>query len=147
MCTQILELRIGGVADKSTIVDEAVKYIKVLQESLEELEKKKQERLRCVSLPGPQTVAFEKTWVSPNLVLNTFGQEAHFCIYTAHKPGLMNTIASVLHKHNIEVLTATISSNPCGNGNTSMIQVHGKQADSVEESYKQAAEEIMLWIA
>ncbi|TKY59071.1 Transcription factor bHLH95 [Spatholobus suberectus] len=134
-------------ADKSTIVNEAVNYIKDLQQTREKLEKQKQERLQCVSVPVQQQVAFDKTWASPNMVLNICGEEAHFCMYSAHKPGLMTTIASVLEKHKIEVISASMSCNDNGNGNTCMIQVHGKQdANSVEETYKQAAEEILLGI-
>ncbi|KAL3032720.1 hypothetical protein AAZX31_02G097900 [Glycine max] len=167
-------------ADKSTVVDEAVAYIKNLEKTLEKLEKQKQERVQCVSTFGCEPsmfvtgqgssnnnisnaiigttsnalsfpVAFDKTWASSNLVLNIFGDEAQFSICTAHKPGLMTTIGFVLEKYKIEVITANISC--IGYGNACMIQAHGKRvshqfldANSVEEIYKQAAGEIMLWI-
>ncbi|TKY59070.1 Transcription factor bHLH95 [Spatholobus suberectus] len=170
-------------ADKSTVVDEAVNYIKNLQQTLEKLEKQKQERLQYVStfgcessmfvtyqgssnnfsnammgtsnellVPVQQPVAFDKTWASSNMVLNICGDEAQFTICAAHKPGLMTTIAFVLGKYKIEVVSAIISS--IGNGNACMIQAHGKRASHqfldanlVEEIYKQVAGEIMLWIA
>ncbi|RDX57598.1 Transcription factor bHLH95, partial [Mucuna pruriens] len=159
-------------ADKSTIVDEAVIYIKNLQQTLEKLEKQKQEKLQHVSsilgcdsssnaimgtgtsnalsVPGPQPAAFDKTWAAPNMVLNIFGDEAQFSICAAHKPGLMTTIAFVLEKYKIEIISATVSSN----GNASIVQAHGKRAshqfldaNSLDEIYKQAAGEIMLWVA
>ncbi|XP_020236627.1 transcription factor bHLH95 [Cajanus cajan] len=150
-------------ADKSTIVDEAVNYIKDLEQTREKLEKQKQEKSQSASalkqimatsssnalpVPEKQQVAFDRTWAASNMVMNISGDEAQISICTAHKPGLMTHIASVLENHNIDVISATISAN--GNGKTSMIQVHGKQAsgaNSVEETYKQVAEEIMPWIA
>ncbi|WVZ24666.1 hypothetical protein V8G54_003210 [Vigna mungo] len=146
-------------ADKATIVKEAVDYIKVLQETLEKLERKKEERAQHVlqQIMGTSCSAgsvsqkqkgFDKTWAASNMVLNIRGNEAQFSICSVHKPGLMTMIASVLEKHNIELISATISAN--GNGSTCMIQVHGKQAsdaNSMEETYRKAAEEIMPWIS
>ncbi|KAK7400777.1 hypothetical protein VNO78_12084 [Psophocarpus tetragonolobus] len=179
---------VSSKADKSTVVDEAVSYIKNLQETLEKLEKQKQERVQCVStfaresspmfgigngspnsfsnaivgtypnaLSFPmqqqlQPVVFEKTWATSNLVLNICGDEAQYSICAAHKPGLMATVAFVLEKYKIEVITANITC--IGNGNACMIQVHGKRdsnqlldTNSLDEIYKQAAGEIMLWVA
>ncbi|XP_026658057.2 transcription factor bHLH95 [Phoenix dactylifera] len=42
-------------ADKSTIVDEAVKYIKKLQQNVQTLEKQKEERIRGVTLEEPSS--------------------------------------------------------------------------------------------
>ncbi|KAK2380610.1 transcription factor bHLH95 [Trifolium repens] len=187
-------------ADKSTIVDEAVKQIKNLQQILQNLEKKKQEKLKSVSpfgtesssvinntqwhpyesreailtdqgsssynnnlatsaivtsnalsisAPPPQLVAFQ-TWSSQNVVLNICGEEAQFCICATKKPGLLTTIAFVFEKHRIDIVSANISCN--GNGNFYMIMAHAKQgsyqdANSLEETYKQAASEIMMWIS
>ncbi|XP_014506252.1 transcription factor bHLH95 [Vigna radiata var. radiata] len=142
-------------ADKATIVNEAVDYIKVLQETLEKLERKKEERAKHIlkqimgtSSESEKQKGFDKTWAASNMVLNIRGNEAQFSICSVHKPGLMTMIASVLEKHNIELISATISAN--GNGSTCMIQVHGKQAweaNSMEETYRKAAEEIMPWIS
>ncbi|KOM52058.1 hypothetical protein LR48_Vigan09g071700 [Vigna angularis] len=120
-------------ADKATVVNEAVDYIKVLQETLEKLERKKEERAQHVlkQIMGRSSGAgsvsekqkgFDKTWAASNMVLNIRGNEAQFSICSVHKPGLMTNIASVLEKHNIELISATISAN--GNGSTCMIQVH-----------------------
>ncbi|KAK7400778.1 hypothetical protein VNO78_12085 [Psophocarpus tetragonolobus] len=148
--------------DKATIVDEAVTQIKVLEETLEKLEKQKQERSQyalkeIMGTPsaafvttGKLKVGFDKTWAASNMVLNIRGDEAQFSICSAHNPELMTTIASVLEKHSIELITASISCYDAGNGYTSMIQVHAKQAsdsNSAEETYRKAAEEIMPWIA
>ncbi|ESW25580.1 hypothetical protein PHAVU_003G048000 [Phaseolus vulgaris] len=166
-------------ADKSTVVDEAVSYIKSLERTVEKLEKQKEERLQCGStfmtaqglssnynfsnaivgtssnallFPAQRPVAFHKTWASSNIVLNVFGDEAQFGICAAHKPGLMSSVALVLDKYNIELLSAHVSC--IGNGNAIMIQAHGKRAshqmlhaNSVEEIYRLAAGEILLWIA
>ncbi|XP_004505238.1 transcription factor bHLH95 [Cicer arietinum] len=185
-------------ADKSTIVDAAVKHIKNLQQTLEKLEKEKEKRLKSVSSFGsessiinshwhpyesreaiiadqgssnynfpsnaivtsnpsnafstpPPQVAFQ-TWSSQNVVLNICGGEAQFCICATKKPGLMTTIAFVLEKHRIDVISANIVCN--GNGNFYMILAHAKQAshqlqdaNSMEETYKQAAGEIMILIS
>lgn len=155
-------------ADKSTIVDAAVKHIKNLQQTLEKLEKEKEKRLKSVSSFGsessiinshwhpyesreaiiadqgssnynfpsnaivtsnpsnafstpPPQVAFQ-TWSSQNVVLNICGGEAQFCICATKKPGLMTTIAFVLEKHRIDVISANIVCN--GNGNFYMILAH-----------------------
>ncbi|KAJ1399084.1 Myc-type, basic helix-loop-helix [Sesbania bispinosa] len=188
-------------ADKSTVVDEAVSYIQHLEQTLEKLEKQKQERLQYVSTnatfgcdssvihsqsqwhpydpslitAGDQgsssnnnylsnitavngtsnnnglqpAVAFQ-TWTSPNVVLNIYGDEAQFCICATKKPGILTTIAYVLEKYNIEILSANILSN---NGNAYMIQAHAKRASTqfqeaklVEQMYRLAAGEITLWI-
>ncbi|KAG1369830.1 transcription factor bHLH95 [Cocos nucifera] len=42
-------------ADKSTIVDEAVKYIKKLEQNVQKLEKQKEERIRGVTLEEPSS--------------------------------------------------------------------------------------------
>lgn len=110
-------------------MNEAVDYIKVLQETLEKLERKKEERAKHIlkQIMGTSSVSekqkgFDKTWAASNMVLNIRGNEAQFSICSVHKPGLMTMIASVLEKHNIELISATISAN--GNGSTCMIQVH-----------------------
>lgn len=146
-------------ADKSTIVDEAVSYIQKLQQSLEKLEKQKQDRLQCVSPlacessvtssqwqpydskdsfiadhqgfsnsnlsnvvePSKAPLAFQ-TWTSANLVLNICGDVAQFCICSTKKPGLMTTIAFVLEKHRIDVISASISRKH--DGKIYMIQAH-----------------------
>ncbi|RHN62177.1 putative transcription factor bHLH family [Medicago truncatula] len=157
-------------ADKSTIVDAAMKHIKNLEEIKEKLEKKKQEMLKSVSPLGsessvinsqwhpyesreafladqgsssynnnlsnaivtsnpsnafsispPQQVGFQ-TWSSQNVVLNICGGEAQFCICSTKKPGLLTTIALVLEKHKIDVISANIMCN--ANGNFYMIMAH-----------------------
>jgi hypothetical protein len=73
------------------------------------------------SLPPPQHVGF-KTWSSQNVVLNICGGEAQFCICATKKPGLLTTIALVLEKHKIDVISANIMCN--ANGNFYMIMAH-----------------------
>ncbi|CAK8578195.1 unnamed protein product [Lathyrus sativus] len=182
--------------DKSTIVDAAVKEIKNLQQILENLEKKKQEKLKsmfpsvsdsssvtnsplnsyesrkhiivdqgpsnnnnkfpisaietsnALSLyaPPPQQVAFQ-TWSSKNVMLNICGGEAQFCICSSKKSGLLTIISFVLEKHMIDVVSINITRN----GNVYMILIHASHGSynkiSMEETYKQTAGEISIWIS
>ncbi|XP_057964658.1 transcription factor bHLH95-like [Malania oleifera] len=187
-------------ADKSTIVDEATKYIKTLQQTLEKLQKKQQERrqgersivncrepskieirkkvlsinsresfmadhvssanlsiteknssnLLSVS-PSPSPVMFQ-TWTSSNVILNICGGDAHISVCSPKKHGLLTTICFVLEKYNIEVVSAHISSD--NHRSMYMIQAHASGASDkflekfiVEEIYKKAVGEIMLWIS
>ncbi|XP_041015347.1 LOW QUALITY PROTEIN: transcription factor bHLH95-like [Juglans microcarpa x Juglans regia] len=189
-------------ADKSTIVDEAVSYIKTLHHTLQKLQQQKLERLQggaastfgfespimisqrlsndsreafladqgssnnlgavtannsssnplSASLRYP--VNFE-TWTSSNVVLNICGEEAQISVCSSTKPGLLTTICYVLEKHRIEVVSAHINSD----SNRSMYNIHARVSGAsnhqfqepvafpVEEIYKQAAGEIMLWVS
>lgn len=195
-------------ADKSTIVDEAVSYIKRLQHSLQTLQKRKQEKLtgsiatlmtdhfetsmvtpevqkampehyskealladhqaqssdnnligisdmanrfpQCL----PATNCFQfRTWFSPNVVINMNGNDAHFSICSVKKPGLLSTLSYILQKHNLEVVSAQVSSTQyhC----MYMIHAHATytvsddqflETLSVEETFKLAAGEMNLWL-
>ncbi|KAL7118988.1 hypothetical protein ACP275_02G035400 [Erythranthe tilingii] len=191
-------------ADKSTIVDEAVNYIKKLQETLEKLQKQKLDKLHntnnhviarinydppslitqqnfgiihqsreaflaemgstsstsAVTLAsppinqifsGPELSAIFKTWTSANVVLNVCWKDAHFSVCGSKKPGLFTAICFVMEKHKLDVVSAQVSSDR----NRCMYMIHARanggsdqfqQAFSVEEVYKQAAAEIMLWV-
>ncbi|MCD7449915.1 hypothetical protein HAX54_002219 [Datura stramonium] len=170
-------------ADKSTILDEAVSYIKTLQNTLQNLEEQKKERLQAgMKLPSvgrEQFLADQgsagnsaaitptftpllmnnipatsfQTWSSPNMVLNICGEEAHISICCPKKPALFSTICYVLEKHNIEIVSSQLSSDQYKN--MFMIQAHARggsslvqssEAFSVEEIYKQAASEIMIFM-
>ncbi|CAK9174797.1 unnamed protein product [Ilex paraguariensis] len=179
-------------ADKSTIVDEAVNYIKILQHRLQKLQKQKLERLQGVtslnydpSIITPQKIATDsreafladqgsssnlfitarnssnsrliprfptifQTWTSPNVILNVCGEDAHISVCSPKKPGLLSTICYVLDKHKLEVVSAHVSSDQTRS--MFMIQAHASEAPDqipeafpVEEIFKQAAGEIMLW--
>ncbi|KAL0365382.1 UNVERIFIED_CONTAM: Transcription factor [Sesamum angustifolium] len=182
-------------ADKSTIVDEAVNYIKKLQETLQALEKEKIDRLNglitnnpiiydpsiitqqrlaiqsreaflaeqgSVALAnpnpnpdpmfsGPEFLSIFKTWTSPNVILNVCGRDAHINVCSMKKPGLLTAICFVMEKHKLELVSAHVSSDR----NRSMYMIHARgnggseqlsQAFPVEDIYKQAAAEIMLWV-
>ncbi|KAK1311194.1 hypothetical protein QJS10_CPA08g00638 [Acorus calamus] len=204
-------------ADKSTIVDEAVNYIRTLQHTLQKLQKQKLEKLRLVGggggggsssiattidcdqppppptthLPQPTSVdsreAFMadhgataasnnnnnwtistnsptavsvpsrlsqcfQTWSSPNVVLNVSGDDAHISICCARKPGLLTMVCYVLEKHNLEVVSANVSSEFF----RAMYMIHAHangvsdqfpEALAVEEVYKLAVGEILLWLS
>ncbi|KAL3621146.1 hypothetical protein CASFOL_036058 [Castilleja foliolosa] len=171
-------------ADKSTIVDEAVSYIKKMEQTLKTLEKKKLERLHgkasiipsmeafraeqgSASDPNPYflgsssnnnninnyelTPAIFKTWTSPNVILNVCGRDAQISICSMKKPGLLTKIVFVIDKYSLDVLSAHISSDRY----RCMLMIHAQanggsdqfqHALQVEEMYKQAAAEIMLWV-
>lgn len=187
-------------ADKSSIVDEAVRYIKTLEKSLQTLENQKREKFGSSTPsneksilttsepplppapdssretfladqvmnfspnipraafpdPFPPAACFQ-TWFSPNIVLNTCGNEAQISVCTPRRPGLLTTIVYILQKHNLEVLSAHVSSNQFRTmymihaqavGGIGSDQVSGGHAHalSVEEAFKLAAGEMNLWL-
>ncbi|XP_054786863.1 transcription factor bHLH95-like [Prosopis cineraria] len=170
-------------ADRIKVVDETLNYITTLEQTLENLEKKKMERslrssvssnaghpsgtsrdafmseqVASSSSPTPSAsphgynkpVGFQ-TWTSPNLVVNICGKEAQFSVTSSKNWCPFSTICCVLEKYKIEVLSAHIS---CDNGRRFYMfqaQVSGDSdqvpgALSAEETFKQAAEEIILRI-
>ncbi|PIA56532.1 hypothetical protein AQUCO_00700701v1 [Aquilegia coerulea] len=183
-------------ADKSTIVDEAVSYIKTLQNTLKNLQKQKLERLRRAGTIGfeptvvaPNMLTYNSssreayladqvssmnlgmtassgnslpvvpsfpicfgTWSSPNVVLSVFGEDAHISVCVPKKLGFFTTIAYVLEKHRIDVVTAQLSSNNFRNvymihAHASGVSEHFRQVLPVEEIFKLAVGEIMFWMS
>ncbi|CAN1192266.1 Transcription factor bHLH95 [Linum perenne] len=147
-------------ADKSSIVDEAITYIKTLQQTLQTLEKQKLKKLQGLSLldsehsavsvmttthlasasaeptreaflaaQGPSklstlttmmntssispvlpaatvatpTACVFQTWFSPNVVLNMCGDDAHICVCSRKKKGLLTTILQQLRKRLVKL--------------------------------------------
>ncbi|KAL0412556.1 UNVERIFIED_CONTAM: Transcription factor [Sesamum radiatum] len=187
-------------ADKSTIVDEAVLYIKKLELTLSELERQKAQFLKGKSSANPtacdlpiitqQNLAIQsreaflaeqgstpvavanpsstlnplfpagpelpaatfRTWTSPNVILNVCGRDAHISISGPKKPGLFTPIFFVLEKYKLEVVSAQVSS--ARDRRMCMIQARANGGAEqfpetlclVEEVFKQAAVEIMLWV-
>ncbi|KMT01625.1 hypothetical protein BVRB_9g216190 [Beta vulgaris subsp. vulgaris] len=94
-----------------------------------------------------------QTWTSSNVVLNICGNDAQFAVYASKRPGLFTTICCVLEKYKLEVLSAHISSDV--DRSVYMIQAHlangakdqFPETITVEEIYKQAAGEILLWVS
>ncbi|KAL1564475.1 transcription factor bHLH95-like [Salvia divinorum] len=154
-------------ADKSTIVDEAVKYIKKLEHTLQELEKRKLLSLKDSSLiqwreafigelqgpnpvfAGPEYPPIFNTWTSPNVILNVCGRDAQISVCSVRNPGLLAAVCFMLEKNNLEVLSAHISSDRA----TCIYMIHARvyggsdQAFPTEEIFKQAAAEIMTWLS
>ncbi|XP_074277122.1 transcription factor bHLH95-like [Silene latifolia] len=187
-------------ADKTSIVDEAIHYIKTLESTLQRLQKQKLDKFR-VGLGGPsKSLAHEptigatsrlamlstreafmadqvstmvgkpnttslstsasyhlpvviQTWTSSNVVLNICGNEAQFTVYASKKLGMFTTLCCILEKHKLEVVTANIFSH--ADRSVYMIQARvanggGDQFSglmNVEEMYKQAAGEMMMWVS
>ncbi|XP_062105200.1 transcription factor bHLH95 [Humulus lupulus] len=98
-----------------------------------------------------------QTWTSSNVVLNICGEEAHISVCSPKKPGLFTSICYVLEKHKISIISAQLSSD----SNRIMYMIHAHQASStgvgsdqfveafssVEEVFKQAVGELMLWVS
>ncbi|XAR72909.1 hypothetical protein NMG60_11019709 [Bertholletia excelsa] len=122
--------------DKSGVIDEAVSYIKRMEQTLHKLQIKKLEMRRGVNyqpslkasreaLVADQVVssmafagagggsrlspAFQ-TWTSNNLVLSVCGDQAQINICSRKKQGLLSAIFYVMEKHKIFVVSAVVSS-------------------------------------
>ncbi|KAI3702423.1 hypothetical protein L6452_28161 [Arctium lappa] len=91
-----------------------------------------------------------QTWTSSNLTLNVCGRDAHISICSSRKPHLLTAICLVLEKHNLEIVSAQISSDQYKT--MFMIHVRVNVGDELmmifpyNEIYKLAALEIMLWV-
>ncbi|CAL1395957.1 unnamed protein product [Linum trigynum] len=202
---QSLLPQLPSKVDKSSIIDEAISYIKTLHQTLQSLEKQKLEKLqgftnldgeqsavsvittsRAATPPhlpstaadhhsctreaflasqgpsksflssittttlSPITLGFE-TWFSPNVVLNMCGEDAQICVCSIKKQGLLVNILHILEKHNLDVVSAHISSDHhrC----TYMIHAHASarcrqfpESLSLEDTFKLAAGEMNLWL-
>ncbi|KAI3716037.1 hypothetical protein L6452_23080 [Arctium lappa] len=125
--------------DKATIVKEAMNSIKSLEQTLQNLQKQKLERLQghvsnntstAVPLVPSQNPVIDnndhepllvdqqhlgssnifETWTSPNVTVSMCGTDAHISICSLKKPGLFTTICFILKNHNHEIVSAQISS-------------------------------------
>ncbi|CAH9103599.1 unnamed protein product [Cuscuta epithymum] len=112
-------------------------------------------------IPRHPPASFQ-TWTSPNVILNVCGGDAQISICCPKKPpgdrgggGLLTGICFVLEKYKIEVVSAQVSSDR--HRSMCMIQarsgLYGQDLlnettayAAVEEIYKQAAGEILLWV-
>ncbi|KAL6531789.1 hypothetical protein OROMI_028152 [Orobanche minor] len=93
-----------------------------------------------------------KTWTSPNVTLNVYGEDAHINICCPKKPDLLTGVCFVLEKYRIEVVSAQISADR----DRCMCMIHVRATGPVvqfqgslflvEEIFKQAAMEIMVWV-
>ncbi|KAK4284581.1 hypothetical protein QN277_001393 [Acacia crassicarpa] len=132
---------VPGQADKVTVVDETMNSIRILEQTLKDLEKKKLERLHSSIAGSPTATSKEafisehgassssilnshndqnpevkfQTWTSPNVAVNVSGQQAQFNVCSdKNNRCLFTKICSVLDKYKIDVLSAHIS---CDNNN------------------------------
>ncbi|KAJ8453086.1 hypothetical protein Cgig2_014849 [Carnegiea gigantea] len=104
------------------------------------------------------TVAFHlpvfiQTWTSSNVVLNICGNDAHFSVYAPKKPGLLTSICAALEKHKMEVVSAHVSSDAYRRNYMIQARLAKRVSDelsemtTVEERFKQAGGEIMMWVS
>uniref|UniRef100_R7WGH1 Transcription factor bHLH95 n=1 Tax=Aegilops tauschii TaxID=37682 RepID=R7WGH1_AEGTA len=108
--------------DKSSIVMEAIHYIK--------------------SLEGT-------TWSGPNVVLSLSGIYAYIHMSVGRRPGVLTMVTAVLEKHGIDVVTTGISSDRSQCMYTIQARINGMSnqfGDNVacDDIYKLAVSEIML---
>ncbi|KAM0909813.1 hypothetical protein ACQ4PT_014543 [Festuca glaucescens] len=127
--------------DKSSIVMETIHYIKSLEGTLMELEKRKQE----------MQLARGKTWSGQNVVLSLSGNDAWINVCVARRPGVLTMVMAVLKKHNINVVTSGISSDNAWTMFTIHARINGatnQLGDNVrsEEIYKLAVSEMLVWL-
>ncbi|BBG95220.1 basic helix-loop-helix DNA-binding superfamily protein, partial [Prunus dulcis] len=96
------------------------------------------------AFPASLSPACFKTWFSPTVVVNICGPDAQFSVCSPRKPGLLTTILYILEKHELDVVSAHISSDQyrC----MYMIHAHAggawdhfPEALSVEDTFKLAA--------
>ncbi|KAK4284580.1 hypothetical protein QN277_001392 [Acacia crassicarpa] len=144
-------------ADRATIVEETIKYIKTLELMLEKLEKMKRERLPAAGSaamaisPVPQNPIGFQTWVFPNVAVYICGEKAQFSMCFPKKEDLYSEICCVLNKYNIQILVVSISTN----NYRSTYKIHTRaqnrensegssEACSMEETFKKAARDIYL---
>ncbi|XP_078435038.1 transcription factor bHLH95-like [Wolffia australiana] len=156
-------------ADKSTIVEEAIRMIRNLEASLKKLQNQITEKTRGVvldsSLPIMTSRALSReafmadhgkiipsasssdlhfsqcfqTWSSPNVVVSVTGADAHISICAVTRPGLISAIIYSLEKHKLDVLSAHFFCDYF----RSMIMIHA-QVNGTPDSFPEAlpAEEI-----
>uniref|UniRef100_A0A3Q7I028 Plant bHLH transcription factor ACT-like domain-containing protein n=1 Tax=Solanum lycopersicum TaxID=4081 RepID=A0A3Q7I028_SOLLC len=67
------------------------------------------------------------TWSSPDMILNVCGKDAHISVCCPKKLGLFTFICYVLGKHNIEIVSAQVSSDQ--SRTMFMIQAHFKDCE------------------
>ncbi|XP_028767654.1 transcription factor bHLH95-like [Neltuma alba] len=106
-----------------------------------------------LSLPGVvnNPVGFQ-TWSSSNVVINICGDQAQFNVCSLKKPGLFTSICAVFEKYKIEVLSAHVSSDDRRCFYMIHAQANGgpnefEGALSAEETFRQAAGEMTLWLS
>ncbi|XP_028781133.1 transcription factor bHLH95-like [Neltuma alba] len=161
-------------ADKVTVVDETLNYIRNLEETLKDLETKKKERLQssvgsnvgnpsgtsreafiaeqvASSSPTPSPPSPHnnnsvgfQTWTSPNVVVNICGQDAQFSVCSYKNRCLFSSICCVLEKYKIEVLSSHIS---CDNSRRFYMFQAQVNRDSVQLPGAFSAEETFKQVA
>ncbi|CAA6668376.1 unnamed protein product [Spirodela intermedia] len=109
------------------IVDEAINFSRSLEETLKGVEEASQEEdapmepreaSMTVEVKGltdeiynPRSQQeYEICWASPNAVVSVTGDHAQISICSARRPGLLLTVAHVLEKHNLAVVSQHVSS-------------------------------------
>lgn len=155
--------------DKSTIVDEAIGYIKSLQKSLQVLQNQRLEKTQSAATKEFRSFELQdsmepvvdswrrashsistsidhtlQTWSSPNVVLSVCGEDAQIGICSARRPGQLATIFYTLEKHNVHVLTAHIS----GDTYRCMYMIHAHAAaEAAIEAFKLVIGDLVMYFS
>ncbi|CAN4100401.1 unnamed protein product [Withania somnifera] len=151
-------------ADDSTIVDEAVNYIKTLHNTFNKLQEQKLERLQqgiglsttwehvlsdhgsasnsAAITPTNHTTTTNnnvirigfQTWYSPNVILSVCGEEAHISVCCPKKAGLFSFICHVMEKLKIDIVSAQVSSDHFRS--MILIQAHARGESGLDQFSK-----------
>ncbi|KAI9127512.1 hypothetical protein K1719_000505 [Acacia pycnantha] len=161
-------------ANKVTVVDETMNYIRILEQTLKDLEQKKLQRLHSNVVGNPSATSREafiaehvaysssstssppqnnqnpevkfQTWTSPNVAVNISGQQAQFSVCSdKNNRCLFTSICSVLDKYEIDVLSVHIS---CDNNNRRFYMFQARvNKDLNQPAVASSAEEIFKQVA
>ncbi|PWA78892.1 myc-type, basic helix-loop-helix (bHLH) domain-containing protein [Artemisia annua] len=150
----------------ATIVDEAIAYVKTLEETIQELENQKLEKL-CVSSSTAELDTASRsriapfcftrlsppvfqTWTSPNVSLDVCGADAYITICSSKKSQLITRICFVMEKYKINIISIKIYSDKYRSMFIFHVQANAHDevltASCYEELLKKAALEILLLV-
>ncbi|KAG2658959.1 hypothetical protein PVAP13_1KG324800 [Panicum virgatum] len=145
---------VSNKVDKATLVGETINFIKILEETKAQLEKKKIEQAllglqpaapAAAAATGP--VAGFQTWSTQNVVLSVLNEEAIINVCAQRQRGLLTMVVSVLSKHGIDVISVQVGADDAQSFFNIYARVTGGENPSVENIYKLAVSEIMVWLS
>uniref|UniRef100_A0A0E0DEA2 BHLH domain-containing protein n=1 Tax=Oryza meridionalis TaxID=40149 RepID=A0A0E0DEA2_9ORYZ len=105
------------------------------------------------AVPPPPPAASLQTWTGPNMTASLTGDDGFITLSLPHQGGQKNLVAgavSVLERHHIDVVTATVSASEQGDNLISLHCHLGPGSSSSQnltplDKFKLAMSEVMLW--
>ncbi|BAF14723.1 Os04g0429300, partial [Oryza sativa Japonica Group] len=106
------------------------------------------------AVPPPPPAASLQTWTGPNMTASLTGDDGFITLSLPHQGGQKNLVAgavSVLERHHIDVVTATVSASEQGD-NLISLHCHLSPGSSSSQNltpldkFKLAMSELMLWV-